>query len=55
MLHLFSLKVGNEMEEEKGEGERQKESKHAQARGKFVVSEQQQLERRHPWDGFPLL
>lgn len=55
MLHVFSVKVGNEMEE-RGEGERQKESKHAQAPDKFVVSnQQQQLQGRQPWDGFPLL
>lgn len=38
------------------EGEKQKKSKHAQVPDKFIVSkEQQQLQRRHAWDGFPLL
>lgn len=55
MLRLFSAKVGNEMEE-RGERERQNDSKHAQAPDKSVVSkQQQQLQRRYFWDGFPLL
>lgn len=58
MLHLLSVKADNEVEERemKSEvGERQKDSKHTQAPDKFVVSTQQHLPRRHPWDVFPLL
>lgn len=41
--------------EDGGEGVKEKESKHAEDPEAFVVSkQQQQLQRRHSWDGFPL-